>query len=175
MGFGGKLLFALAAWQTHVQVGEAQERGRVYKKAREVADRLGKPMLVVGGPGAGFNRNPLVQMFKLPGHDCGDVCLDIDLGACRVCGAEVTKVEASVTSIPFPDGHFGSAFISHVLEHLPTVGDAEQAVRELYRVADEVFILSPSKQSIIAWLHPGHHLWVRQTPAGVYLEPWPQS
>jgi len=44
------------------------------------------------------------------------------------------------------------------------------AVKELYRVAEEVIIVSPGKADLIAWALPGHHLWVKQTEDGVYLQ-----
>lgn len=110
-----------------------------------------------------------MRTFKFPTHGCGDVCLDIDAGACKICGQAVEQAVADIRDIPYPDQTFGAAFASHVLEHLPTVADAKQALKELYRVANEVFIAAPSRQSFIAWLHPDHHLWVKVTPKGVLL------
>ncbi|HIE17209.1 MAG TPA: methyltransferase domain-containing protein [Dehalococcoidia bacterium] len=77
---------------------------------------------------------------------------------------------ADVAQIPFCDKAFGAAFTSHVLEHLPTIGHAKKALEELNRVADAVFIAHPSRQSIGAWLHPGHNLWIWQNSGMVYVQ-----
>lgn len=140
------------------------ERHRKARLAREAAGVAGKPLLVVGGP---WGTNPLRRVFRVPSHECGDICLDINPAACEGCPA---LVEADIRQIPFGDGHFGAALASHVLEHLPTVEDCEQAIRELYRVADQVFVASPSKAHILSWLHPGHHLWIRQEEDGIFVE-----
>jgi len=71
-------------------------------------------------------------------------------------------VVASVTDIPFSDNEFGAVFISHVLEHLPAVIDAEKALNELNRVAEAVYIVYPSRQSIAGWIIRDHHLWIWQ-------------
>jgi ubiquinone/menaquinone biosynthesis C-methylase UbiE len=76
---------------------------------------------------------------------------------------------ASVTHIPFADKCFGAAFASHLLEHLPTVDAASQALDELNRVAEAVYIVYPSRQSFSGWLVPDHHLWVWQKDSTTYL------
>lgn len=114
--------------------------------------RGNKPVLVVGAP-------------RIPppfGHPPGDVTIDIDPRALKGCpGGEL----ADVRSIPYPDKHFSVAFVSHVIEHLATVEDAELAMSELRRVADHVVIISPHLYDIINQIHPGHYLIVE--PAGV--------
>lgn len=133
---------------------EMKERKTVFRQARAYADSVGKPLLVVGVPkGPAFHRK-------------GDVTIDLDPILCALFGAQVSDVRA----IPYPDGYFGAAFISHVLEHLPTVADAEQAVRELSRVAQKTFIVSPHRSSLIACLHPEHKLWVYQQDGRVMFE-----
>lgn len=67
-----------------------------------------------------------------------------------------------MTHIPFADKTFGAVFVSHVLEHLSTTDDAKHALEELNRVAEKVYIVYPSRNSIGGWLTPGHHLWVWQ-------------
>ena len=114
--------------------------------------RGNKPVLVVGAP-------------KVPppiGHPPGDVTIDIDPRAVQNCpGGEV----ADIRDIPYQDKHFSVAFVSHVIEHLPSVQDAETAMSELRRVADHVVIISPHSYDIVNQIHPGHHLIVE--PAGV--------
>ncbi|HUV51599.1 MAG TPA: methyltransferase domain-containing protein [Dehalococcoidia bacterium] len=160
------LAISLLSWQAKVGFSQVKERNDKYALAWHIAREAGKPMLVVGGP---YGTNPLRGLFNMKAHGCGDVCLDIEPRACTGC----ESVVADVRDIPFPDGFFKTALASHVIEHLPAIDDAVQAINELYRVADEVFIASPSKQSILAWLIPSHHLWVRQDNEGIWLESWP--
>lgn len=150
-------------WQAKVKLQETMERHRVYAEALQVARDKGKPLLVVGGP---HGSNPLRHIVLIKAHGCGDMCLDIDPAACQGC----PYTKADIREIPFPDSTFGACFASHVVEHLPTVQDAELAILEMQRVADEVFVVAPSKQDILAWFHSGHHLWVKQTAAGFYIE-----
>jgi hypothetical protein len=79
-------------------------------------------------------------------------------------------IEADIRNIPLPDKWAGAAFASHVLEHLPTPADARIALGELGRIADYVYIVSPRKSNIMAWLHPDHHLWVTQRGHRIRLQ-----
>ena len=84
--------------------------------------------------------------------------------------AKKTGKPLLVTQIPFLDKSFGAAFASHLVEHLPTTNDAKGALAELNRVAEAVFIVYPSRQSIAAWVKREHHLWVWQKGNVTYLE-----
>jgi hypothetical protein len=160
-------LSAAAAWEGIIALQEQAVRRQKYDMATQYAIEVGKPLLVVGGP---WGRNPLRSFFNIPAHGCGDLCLDTDPGACEGC----KTVVADVRNIPFPDLYFGAAMASHVLEHLQSIQDAVTAAGELYRVAEKVFILSPSKFSIAARLHYDHHLWVEQRGNAVYINPGPR-
>ena len=118
---------AVGIWQLLVWLGETRTKNRRYKAAVDGAVAKSKPMLVAGGPWGG---RPYRHWIKVPAHGQGDVCLDINPQAIsgHPCG-----VVASVTHIPFADKSFGTAFASHLLEHLPTTGDAKQALAELHR------------------------------------------
>lgn len=138
MNLAGRLAFSLLAGagvreavQQHI---EHNERVEVFQRAREYADSVGRPLLAVGVPRSAF-----------PWHPCGDVNIDIDPNASTHCHYEV----ADIRDIPYRDRYFGAAYASHVLEHLPSVDDATQALNELHRVADRVFIVSPHKSSIV--------------------------
>jgi len=158
------VILAAGIWQLMVLRRETIDKNVKYKAACDNAENCGKPVLVVGGPwGTRAGR----RIFKKPAHGSGDVCLDIDP---RALTGHHCPVVASATHIPFADKTFGSVFLSHVLEHLPTVEDAKQAIEEMKRVADEVFIVYPSRQSIGGWLTPGHHLWVWQDGDKIYLK-----
>ena len=150
------IVVGVGLWQLAVWIIENQFKGRQYKAACARALKEGKPLLVAGGPW-GVTRTR--RRLNKPAHGNGDVCLDIDR---RAFWDHPKGVMASVTHIPFSDKCFGAAFACHLLEHLPTVDDARQALDELNRVAEAVFIVSPSRQSIAGWVMPEHHLWVWQ-------------
>jgi hypothetical protein len=158
------VLVAVGIWQLAVWLFEIRDKNRKYRAASSSAARYGKPLLVVGGP---WGAKPARHWFNKPAHGDGDVCIDIDR---RAIYSHPVGVVSSVTDIPFPDGTFGAAFASHLLEHLPTVGDARRALDELNRVAEEVFIVYPSRQSIAAWIIPEHRLWVWQEGDRTYLK-----
>ncbi len=139
---------------------DLEERKAVFAEARAYADQSGKPLLVVGQP-----RSPRNPFFN---HPCGDMTVDTDPGVLLDCpqGSQI----ADIRSLPFAAGEFGAVFSSHVLEHLPTVADCEQALLELRRVADEIFIVVPKKTSLVAWLIADHHLWVTPTDGEFIIE-----
>ncbi len=157
------IVVGVGLWQLVVLVIGNRFKSRQYKAACACALKEGKPLLVAGGPwGITHTRRRLNR----PAHGSGDVCLDIDR---RALGDHPKGVVANVTHIPFADKSFGAAFASHLLEHLPTVEAASQALVELNRVAEAVFIVYPSRQSFPGWLIPDHHLWVWQKGATTYL------
>lgn len=149
------IIAGIALWEGLAQIAELSERHQTFARAREYADGVGKPLLVVGAP-----------KWKL-NHPCGDITIDIDPEMASFCP---TGQVADVRDIPYPDKYFGASYASHVIEHLPTVGDAVTALEELDRVSDRVFIVSPHRHSISAWLHPGHHLWVTEDEEGFIIE-----
>ena len=149
------IIMAIGGWQLVVWLGEIRDKNRKYRAALACARQNDKPLLVGGSLGTKRIR----QLLKMPAHGGGDVCLDIDRRAIK---GHPFAVIASITDIPFTDKCFGAVFISHVLEHLPTIKDAQKAAAELDRIADSVFLVYPSRQSIAAWVIPDHHLWVQQ-------------
>jgi len=154
----------VVGWQVVVWSGETLQKNNGYKAAVGRARKMGKPLLVAGGP---WSDRGVRRWLKMPAHGGGDVCLDIQRRAFEghPCG-----VIADITRIPFCDKAFGAVFVSHVLEHLPSTYYADRALNELDRVAEGVFLVYPSRQSIGAWLHPGHHLWVWQKGNTIYIE-----
>lgn len=153
----------IGGWQLAVWIIETRAKNRQYKAASARALKEGKPLLVAGGPW-GVTRTR--RRLNKPAHGNGDVCLDIDR---RAFDGHPRAVVASVTHIPFADKCFGAVFASHLLEHLPTVDAASQALDELNRVAEAVYIVYPSRQSFAGWLVPDHHLWVWQKDSTTYL------
>ena len=154
----------IGGWQLSVWIVETRAKSRQYKAASARALKEGKPLLVAGGPW-GVTRTR--RRLNRPAHGNGDVCLDIDR---RAFDGHPRAVVASVTRIPFADKCFGAVFASHLLEHLPTVEAASQALDELSRVAEAVYIVYPSRQSFAGWLVPDHHLWVWQKDSTTYLK-----
>jgi|TARA_B100002003_G_scaffold103647_1_gene96296 hypothetical protein len=146
----------IVIWQISVWLGETKNKKEKYQTALAYALSRNKPLLIAGGP---YGNQRIRHLLKMPAHGNGDVCLDIDRNA---IDGHPNAVIASVTHIPFPDKTFGAVFASHLLEHLPTTTEAKQALDELNRTAEAIFIVSPSWQSISGWLHPDHHLWVWQ-------------
>lgn len=142
-----QILLGVAAFETFVRIAEIVERQKAFTQARTYADGDDKPLLVVGTPRLGWLYHP-----------CGDVTIDINPTRAKYCDTQI----ADVRDIPYPNRYFGAAFVSHVLEHLPTVADAYTALGELDRVAEKVFVVSPHKSCLYAWIHPDHYLWLTQ-------------
>jgi hypothetical protein len=158
------ILVVVGIWQLVVWMMEIQDKNRKYRAADDYARGRAKPMLVVPGP---WGVKPARRWFNKPAHGGGDVCLDIDR---RAVDGHPCAVVGSVTHIPFSDSTFGAAFVSHLLEHMPTTEDAVQALDELKRVADAVFLVYPSRQSIANWVIPEHKLWVWRKGNKTYLK-----
>jgi len=154
----------VVSWQLAVWCGEISQKSKRYKAAIVYAQKLGKPLLVAGGP---WSNRRIRRWMNMPAHGDGDVCLDIERQA---LGIHPYGVIADVTQIPFCDKVFGAAFASHLLEHLPTIEHAKKTLVELNRVAEVVFVAYPSRQSVGAWLHRGHNLWVWQQDNALYLK-----
>ena len=148
------LLAGVVVREGIIQMNELQERHQIFAQARDYADSVNKPLLVVGTPKTSFN------------HPYGDVTIDNNPGKLLDGKTEL----ADVRDIPYPSRYFGAAFASHVLEHLPTVEDACRALDELKRVSDKVFVVSPHKISLAAILYPGHNLWITPSGDGYIIE-----
>ena len=158
------ICLGVGGWQLAVWLGEIQDKNKKYRAASAYALERNKPLLVAGGPwGAKRTRH----LLKMPAHGNGNVCLDVNRNA---IDGHPNGVIANVTHIPFSDKSFGAAFASHLLEHLSTTDEAKQALAELSRVAEAVFIVSPSRQSVAGWIIPDHHLWVWQKNNTTYLK-----
>ena len=150
------ILSVVFVWQMIIWLQEISDKNRKYQAALAAAKKSGKQLLIVGGP---YGAKPYRRMVGRPAHGNGDVCLDIDAHALV---GHPCPIVASCTNIPFSDKSFGALFSSHVLEHMPTTKMAEQAVKEMNRVADSVFLAYPSRQSLAAWIIRDHHIWVWQ-------------
>lgn len=153
----------MVGWQLAVWIMEIKFKNKQCHAALEYCRKNNKLLLVAGGSWGGRG---LRRRLNMPAHITGDVNIDINSGA--ILG-HPNGVKANVTHLPFPDKTFGAALASHLLEHLPDTVQARQALAELERVSDTVFIAYPYRQSLIAWLIPDHRLWVWQKGDTVYL------
>jgi len=155
------ILLAVVIYEGLQQAREIAERLEAYREAEAYARSRGKPLLIAGMP-----RSPWTHGAGK--REYGDVVLDINPLVLNIING--VGVRADVRWIPYPDRHFGAAYVSHTLEHLQTKEDVLMALRELNRVADRVFIVSPSKTSILAWIHGEHNLWIEVRDGEVVIE-----
>jgi SAM-dependent methyltransferase len=133
-------------------------------RARAAADARGKPLLNVGCGMPGSS----LRVALLGPTGWGNV--NCDLAAPSECSSDGAACHCDAQALPFPDKFFGAAIASHVLEH---VADPNAAIRELHRVADEVFVITPAWWAPHTYLHPGHRWLV--TPSGRYLPLWDEA
>ena len=127
----------------------------VARKARASADRRGKPLLNVGAGTPGSS----VRVAVLGPTAWGDVNTDLAARGFWQPGDGQQVRHGDVCCLPFGHKQFGAVVASHVLEHVP---NPERALRELHRVADEVYVICPRWWAPHTWLHPGHYWYLRQ-------------
>jgi len=153
------LFIPIAIYEAIQQARELAERHEAFREAEEYASRRGKPMLVVGKPRVPWSHPTRSTRVRT-------VVIDISPAVVRL----LDGVIADIRLIPYPDGFFSSALVSHVLEHLRTREDALKALQEVKRVAERIWIVSPHKTSLLAWLNGDHHLWVELEDGEVIIE-----
>ena len=109
----------------------------IFNLAKLAASKVGKPLLNAGC-GSKFT-------------DLSDVNLDI-------VSKEVPHfVKGDIQNLfMFKDKQFGAVYASHVVEH---VEDVDAALRELDRVAENVYVITPFPLWPSAWLCPSH-IWI---------------
>ncbi len=111
--------------------------GLVFHEAREASMTANKPLLNVG--------------CKSAYTESSDINLDIvPRQAPRFVLGDIQDLSM------FTEKQFGAVYASHVLEH---VEDPDAALNEMYRVAENVFVITPLPIWPWAWLHPDHK-WV---------------
>lgn len=150
MSFGWTLAKLALAYQVGVTTREIHERHKYWRQARDYADYVGKPLLVVG----------MKRHAWEPSN--GDVTIDLDPAVAQIEGGLV----ADERQIPFNDKTFGAVYNAHTLEHLATAEDVELAVNECVRVAERAVFLCPDPLNFVShMLCPSHNLrlWFDQT------------
>ena len=132
----------------------------VAKLARAYCDRVGKPLLNVGAGTLSSSLRTLVFGPQL----VGDV--NIDIAAPRDVPHGPDRVSyGDARFLPWPDKHFGAIFASHVLEHLD---QPDRVILEWKRVADRIFLVTPSWWAPHAFLHPGHKWYISSDVSEAY-------
>ncbi len=122
-------------------VFENGERDRVFGQAHARARRLRKPLL-----NAGCGALKPIGGFPRAIHE-SNVNLDI-------VPQDVPRfVLGSIQDIAYPDKYFGAVFCCHVLEHIE---DLDAGLRELHRVADYLYVITPRAIWPRTWLQPDH-------------------
>lgn len=142
----------LAGWEVGWHLVQSAQRRSTFSAAQSAAKSLGKPLLVIGKPRGQY--------------PCGDVVLDLEppSGECPV------MQQGNVESMSmFKDKQFGAVFCSHVIEH---TCKPEQAISELNRVADNVFIVYPYPWRLSMLLVPGHSWLVFGKHDDPIFVPW---
>lgn len=137
----------------------------VAERARKAADGRAKPLLNVGAGTANSSLRSLVLGPTL----WGDINLDIAADPKNPHSSDLVSY-GDIHNLPFEDKKFGAVIASHVLEH---VIDPVAALKELIRVSDEVFIITPLWWCPHTWLHPGHRWYVGQE--GICYPLWGNS
>ena len=157
------VLLSLGIWQGIILFSQSRDRDKRYEAACAHAAATGKPLLVAGGP---LGNTWFRRFFTSPAHGCGNICMDIDH---RAIAGYPYGVVADARQMPFPDKSFGAVFASHLLEHLPTIADAQAVLSEFERVAHATLIAHPYRQSVMTWIIPSHHLCVWQENETIYV------
>jgi len=123
--------------------------GIVFGQAKRAADRCGKPLLNVG--------------CKSVYTDSSDVNLDI-------VARDVPRfVRGDIQDLKmFTDKEFGAVYASHVLEH---VEDPDAALKELHRISENVFVITPLPIWPWTWLHRDHK-WILQGTRKICRNPF---
>lgn len=116
------------------QIYNEMEKNIITQKAYEYARRRGKPVLDFG---CGFRPR-------------GDFNVDVKP---RNAKNFILIQSFDKPLLPFSDKFFASALALHVIEH---TANPENALKELHRVAEKVFIATPKPHWILTWLHPDH-------------------
>ena len=117
-------------------------RDRAFSRAQELAG--GKGVINIG---AGPGRTYLADVIS----NSPAVRSNVDIVPNGV--PRYLQLDIEGEALPFPDKRFGSAFASHVLEHLD---NWPAALSEMVRVSDHTVVVLPDPVYFSGWLMPGH-------------------
>ncbi|MBI2935079.1 MAG: methyltransferase domain-containing protein [Chloroflexi bacterium] len=137
-------------------------RWKRFRQAETFARQQEKPLLVIGRPGSP------VRIYG-----CGDHCLDADPRVLVDCPRG--GVVGDIRDIPFSDDYFGAVFCSHIVEFMPTVTDAETALKEMERVGGRLFLCHTHPLNLVwGWFGPTTRMWIARKRTGLVFRkrPW---
>ena len=148
-------LLTLACWWGIGSIFSKIEKDKIIKQAKEYAKQIKKPILNLG-------------------------CGPFDLGGENVVNVDVTHqnipnfllMDANKTPYPFPDKYFSSVVCNQLIEHLERPYDA---IKEMHRCADKVFINYPDIWTAGALATPTHKWLVMKdenAPYGLKFIKW---
>jgi ubiquinone/menaquinone biosynthesis C-methylase UbiE len=124
---------AIAKWDKAARCFDAQERGEVARygnyKRQHFGKAVGRTLLVAAGTGADFKYFP--EHVEVTAIDFSPKMLEKAKRRIPDCPAPLTLVEADVTSLDFPDGHFDTVVTSCTFCSVP---DPIKGLREVRRV-----------------------------------------
>ena len=153
------ILLGLGAYQSVVLHAENDERQRVLAAGIARSRVAGKPLLIVGRPknARHFGGDPAYE----------DVCVDLDPAVLEEC--PYTGLVADIEQpLPYGYKHFGAACIMHVLEHVDHPVDA---LMQIDRVSDVIYIAYPKRYNPFNWLHPEHKWIIDIVDDEIYVTP----
>ena len=143
------ILIGVVAYETCGWFYQQYQRRAGYAQAEAEARRRHKPFLVGGEP---------MGEYPCPS---GPQDVLVDLVAQSACS---NHVRTSVEDLGvFGAGQFGAAFVSFTLE---MVCDPQQAIRELHRVADCVFVVYSAPWRLSGYLLPARKWTITRNQAG---------
>jgi SAM-dependent methyltransferase len=136
-------------------------RKSLFTAARNHANRIAKPLLVIGRPD-GWDKDRLVRKgdtvwWREGAHPCGDYTVDVRPKGSLECP---NYVETSAEDLSmFPDNFFGAVFSSCTLEHVPDLPRAWKEINRVVHPKGVIYVIRPQPWSMFAWLFPAHN-WV---------------
>lgn len=144
-----KALKWVALWEAFWWARRANLRSATYKAARQRANELGRPLIVVGAPDGGVTA----------GYPCGDVTIDMAPSKCP--GA----LQLDITEpLPFMD----DSYVVVVMCVLEYVDDVEAAIAELTRISGgNLYVVRVEPWTLTSIFYPGAR---RTLPANVGVQ-----
>jgi len=132
-----------------------RRRRELYDQAEAAARLRGKPLLVIGRP-------------RGRDHGPGDVTVDLHPAVVRECPRGIQADARDLRMLR--DKAFGAVYVGEVFECVTP--DLETAVREAFRVADEMFVQHIDPRSLSAELHPECHNVILLAPPSYPFVVW---
>lgn len=123
------------------------DRLRNFNLAKQRAERIKKPLIVIGDPYNGKASRFYSKIYKTYG--CGDETVDLT-GSPRCPNGIKNDIYSYLKTKP---SNYGVFFVSCVLEYVDNI---DEIIKELYRVSgskDNLFIVSVNDKSLAAYIY----------------------